>query len=66
MVFLISRMTCDIYGSSGDDMDILVQDYILDQSVSEGDWLHFGNMGAFSYGLESNMASTALPPYKFR
>lgn len=51
----------DIYGSSGDDMDILVQDYPLDCDVDVDDWLFFPKMGAFSYGLTSQMISVKLP-----
>lgn len=51
----------DIFGSSGDDMDILVQDYLLDLDVQEDDWLFFPKMGAFSYGLQANMISIKLP-----
>jgi len=51
----------DIFGSSGDDMDIIVQEQILDFNVEEEDWLLFSNMGAFSYVLDSDMASVALP-----
>ena len=67
-IFFISRGVCkkeevkiDIFGSSGDDMDIIVQEQILDFNVEEEDWLLFSNMGAFSYVLDSDMASVALP-----
>ena len=67
-IFSISRGVCkkeevkiDIFGSSGDDMDIIVQEQILDFNVEEEDWLLFSNMGAFSYVLDSDMASVALP-----
>jgi diaminopimelate decarboxylase len=51
----------DIFGSSGDDMDIIVQEQILNFNVEEEDWLLFSNMGAFSYTLDADMASVALP-----
>ena len=51
----------DLYGSSGDDLDILVQDFILDQDVDENDWLFFPMMGAYSYSVQSNMISIKLP-----
>ena len=67
-IFSISRGVCkkeevkiDIFGSSGDDMDIIVQEQILDFNVEEEDWLLFSNMGAFSYTLDADMASVALP-----
>ena len=51
----------DIFGSSGDEMDAISEDQILDFDVNENDWLLFPKMGAFSIGLDSNMASVALP-----
>ena len=51
----------DLYGSSGDDMDILAQDFLLDQDVDEEDWLFFPMMGAFSFSIQSNMVSVPLP-----
>merc|ERR1719422_2901852 len=35
----------DLYGSSGDDMDILAQDFQLNHDVDEEDWLFFPMMG---------------------
>ena len=51
----------DIFGSSGDDMDIIVQEQFLNFNIDEEDWLLFSNMGAFSYTLDADMASVALP-----
>lgn len=51
----------DVYGSSGDDMDVIAQDCQLSQSLDENDWLHFSKMGAFSFGLQANMISAKLP-----
>ena len=51
----------DIFGSSGDDMDIIVQEQFLNFHIDEEDWLLFSNMGAFSYTLDADMASVALP-----
>lgn len=51
----------DLYGSSGDDMDILAQDFVLDEDVDEEDWLFFPMMGAFSYSMQSSMVSVTLP-----
>lgn len=51
----------DIYGPSGDDLDILVEDYPLDTQVHVDDWLFFPKMGAFSYGIGCQMISVKLP-----
>ena len=51
----------DIFGSSGDEMDILIQDHILDFEINENEWLLFPNMGAFSIGFDANLISVALP-----
>jgi len=56
-----NKIAFDLYGSSGDDMDILAQDFRLDQDVDEEDWLFFPKMGAFSYSMESSMISVSLP-----
>ena len=56
-----ANVNVDIFGSSGDDMDILIHDQILDFEVNENDWLFFPSMGAFSIGLDSDLASVALP-----
>jgi len=56
-----NKIPFDLYGSSGDDMDILVEDFGLDQDVDEEDWLFFPMMGAFSYNLQSSMISVTLP-----
>ena len=42
-------------------MDIIVQEQFLNFNIDEEDWLLFSNMGAFSYVLDSDMASVALP-----
>jgi len=55
------KISFDLYGSSGDDMDILAQDFVLDQDVDEEDWLFFPMMGAFSYSMQSSMVSVTLP-----
>ena len=55
------KVQVDILGSSGDEMDAIMEGQILDFDVNENDWLLFPNMGAFSIGLDSNMASVALP-----
>jgi len=55
------KISFDLYGSSGDDMDILAQDFVLDQNVDEEDWLFFPMMGAFSYSMQSSMVSVTLP-----
>ena len=55
------NQTVDIFGSSGDDMDIIVQDFQLDHDVDENDWLFFPKMGAFSLGLSSETTSLKLP-----
>lgn len=51
----------DIFGSSGDEMDILIEDHILDFEINENEWLLFPNMGAFSIGFDANLVSVALP-----
>lgn len=52
----------DIYGSSGDDMDILVTDFGLAAlNLERDDWLFFGKMGAFSISLQRRMISVKLP-----
>ena len=51
----------DIFGSSGDDMDVIVQDFQLDHDVDENDWLFFPKMGAFSLGLAVETTSVKLP-----
>ena len=55
------KVKVDIFGSSGDEMDAISEDQILDFDVNENDWLLFPKVGAFSIGLDSNMASVALP-----
>merc|ERR1712018_118036 len=55
------KVKVDIFGSSGDEMDAISEDQVLDFDVNENDWLLFPKMGAFCIGLDSNMASVALP-----
>ena len=54
-------VVADIYGSSGDDIDVIVQDLELDHDVDENEWLYFPNMGAFSFSLSTNVNSCQLP-----
>lgn len=61
LVSMNKKNAFDLYGSSGDDMDILAQDFLLDQDVVEEDWLFFPMMGAFSFSIQSNMVSVPLP-----
>lgn len=51
----------DVFGSSGDDLDVVAQDLVLGHNVEEEDWLFFANMGAFSIGANTNMKSIKLP-----
>lgn len=51
----------NVLGSSGDDIDVLVQDLGLGHNVEEEDWLFFANMGAFSIGTNTNLKSIKLP-----
>ena len=55
------HVVVDIYGSSGDDIDVIVQDLALDHDVDENEWLFFPNMGAFSFGLSTTVKSCQLP-----
>lgn len=54
-------VVADIYGSSGDDIDVIVQDLELDHDVDENEWLFFPNMGAFSFSLSTHVNSCQLP-----
>ena len=54
-------VVADIYGSSGDDIDVIVQDLELDHDVDENEWLYFPNMGAFSFSLSTNVNPCQLP-----
>lgn len=56
-----AEVKVDIFGSSGDDMDILIQNQLMDFDINENDWLFFPDMGAYSIGFDSNLVSVALP-----
>jgi len=51
----------DIFGSSGDDMDVIAQDLELDHDVEENDWIFFPKMGAYSIGISTEVTSLKLP-----